>query len=157
MTKEAQTSEGIRCTLLPVRGGYLLLPMLALVEVIGYEEPKRPPQSPHWYLGLLPWRGSRLPVVRLAHLGETNEERPSRNRPRRIAVCRGIDEEGAVPFIGMAIQASPHLVVATEWNLEAWTLPDPPPDFALQGLQVSGDACWIPDMDALAANVADLA
>ena len=156
MTTTSEPVEGVRCILLPVRGGYLLLPMVAMIEVMGYEDPQRPAQSPTWYLGLLPWRGLRVPVVRLAHSGEALADPLARERPRRIAICRGINSEGPVPFIGLAIQASPRLVEASEGNIEPWIAPDPAPDFVLQTVRVAGDDAWIPDMEFLAASIAPL-
>ena len=61
----ANTPEQIASLLIPMIGKPLLVPNVAVAEIVGWEQPEKAEGSPDWLLGEVEWRGVTLPVVSL--------------------------------------------------------------------------------------------
>jgi len=58
------TPNVVRCLLIPISGGQLLLPNSVVAEVFPYNEPERVAENqPNWLLGLIDWRNQRIPLL----------------------------------------------------------------------------------------------
>ena len=53
----------VRCMLIPMRSGRLLLPSTAVAEVIGYRTPDADDDQPEWMQGTVSWHQRDIPVL----------------------------------------------------------------------------------------------
>ena len=102
----------VRCVYLPLAEAGLLVPSSAVAEVIVVPPIDVINGAPYWLAGLVDWRGTRLPLLRVeAALGESETESGVRGR---VAVIHVLDEDSTVHFYGIGIQRLPTVVFATE-------------------------------------------
>jgi len=147
------TSTEIRGVFLPVADRQILLPNAAVAELIGYQEPEEDPAAPDWFLGHIPWRGKRIPLVSL----ERAVGRPdavSQSKRVRIAVLNTLNGNADLPYIGLLSTG-----VARLARINAKTLAQDPEDdlespLVLESVRVDEVRAWIPDLDELEKLVA---
>src|SRR5690606_40453141 len=70
--------------LLPLADRTLLLPNVAVAELIAYQTPQEIAHAPDWLLGRIIWRDLSLPLVSF----ERSEEHTSELQSRENLVCR---------------------------------------------------------------------
>jgi len=154
---ESATPEEVRSVLLPLHGGFLLLPNAAVSEVIGYRDPDpvdEQSQAPDWVLGWLQWRDLKVPLVSFEQ---------AIDRPRgevefraRIAICNTLQGNTRMPFVAVQLKSAPHLVRATEENIAPAESPDGAQEAVLSHVLVNGQEAWIPSMDYLEKTLLDI-
>ena len=102
----------VRCVYLPLAEAGLLVPSSAVAEVIVVPPIDVIDGAPDWLVGLVDWRGMRLPLLRAeAALGKSETDSDVRGR---VAVMHVLDEDSPVQFYGIGIQRLPTVVLATE-------------------------------------------
>ena len=102
----------VRCVYLPLAEAGLLVPSSAVAEVIVVPPIDVINGAPYWLAGLVDWRGTRLPLLRVeAALGESETEFGVRGH---VAVMHVLDEDSTVHFYGIGTQRLPAVVLATE-------------------------------------------
>ncbi len=111
--------EAVRCLLIPLTGRKLLLPSVAVAEVLAYAVVKPASDAPEWFIGTMEWRSVHIPLISFEKLiGEPVSESSSRHR---VAVFHTIGEsekgKDRQPFYGIAIQGIPHLIQLRESEL----------------------------------------
>jgi len=141
--------DTIRCLLIPLVTRKLLLPSVAVAEVLPYAAVEPVADSPAWLLGSMEWRSTTIPLLSFERLvGESPAEEGVRHR---VAVFHTLAEEGkrmTPPFYGMAIQGIPHLIQLRESELTLLqTLPAEDP--VLFRVEVQGQLATIPDLERL--------
>ena len=102
----ADRVQDIPSMVLNVETKQLLLPGVAVAEIIGNAVAEPVESSPEWFLGWIEWRKLRVPVVSFERLnGEIMIE-----GSRRLAVLNntGVDRE-RVPFLAIPIKRIPQL------------------------------------------------
>lgn len=136
--------------LLPLMEHTLLVPNVAVAEIIDYQVPQAADDAPDWYLGLMPWRTIQIPVISFEALnGHPLQER---NVEVRIAVFNGISANETMPFWGMLTQGIPR---------QMRLLPEevyPSQSLAVgitekQNVVVSGEEAVLPDLDKVEAKI----
>ena len=153
MSTAAGTSHEIRGVLLPVASRPLLLPNAAVAEVIAFQEPEADGRVEPGWMGMLDWRGQRLPVVSFAGLlGESQTRGGGRER---IVVLNAL---GGTPldYMGLHVLAPPRLARITRDSLEPDPEGMPDSDLVAAALVFDGQPAWIPDLDRIEARVAAL-
>ncbi|BAP42722.1 chemotaxis protein CheW [Pseudomonas sp. 21LCFQ02] len=60
---ESSRRSTLTCLLLPLSDRYLLLPNVAVAELIDYQDCHADPNAPAWYLGNIRWRELDLPLL----------------------------------------------------------------------------------------------
>lgn len=103
----AELPEQIASLLIPMIGRPLLLPNVAVAEIVTWDQPEKPEDSPEWYLGKVDWRGVDLPVVSLELMN--NPEIEDAAQGQRLAVINGVGE-CKLPFYAISVQGIPRLV-----------------------------------------------
>ena len=102
----ADRVQDIPSMVLNIEAKQLLLPGVAVAEIIGNAVAEPIEGSPEWFLGWIEWRKLRVPVVSFERLnGEIMIE-----GSRRLAVLNntGVDRE-RVPFLAIPIKRIPQL------------------------------------------------
>lgn len=148
---QAGYAEQVRSLLVPISEYNLLVPGTLLAEVVSYVEPQ--PLAGHsddapWVLGMVPWRGQRVPLVALETLmfGHTNEP----GSRARIAVIKAVGQHRGMPYIGLLTQQIPRLITVHPDTIESLDDNDVSdyPGIEAQVL-VTGEPALIPDVDYL--------
>jgi chemosensory pili system protein ChpC len=151
---EATAVEGkdwIRCMLIPLRDGRILLPHTLVAEVIDYRPPEPIEAGPDWFLGQVDWRWVALPLVSWETLMEADQQEPGRRA--RIVALYGMKLQ-QVPYLGLVSAGIPRLVHVHQDNLSS--ISDPVSgEYCVARGQLDDDTFWVPDLDALSIGIRD--
>lgn len=134
----------LRCLLLPMQEGQLLLPSASVVEVLPYPRLQRITSAPEWVLGRMPWRMDDIPVVAAERLivGVT----PVPGSRTRVAVIKAVRESASIEHYAMVTQAVPRLVTLQRSIISPDDDQPAPPEGVLSSIRIARQAAWIPDL-----------
>ncbi len=149
--------DTLRCLLIPLAGRKMLLPSVAVAEVLPYAAVEPLAGSPAWLLGRIEWRATAIPLLSFERLvGEPLPEEKERGGCR-VAVFHTLAEKEEhaekPPFYGVAIQGIPHLIQLRESELtllQASSGDEP----VLFRVEVQGRLAVIPNLELLEERVA---
>lgn len=139
MNQLAATPSEIPSLMIPLQGRPLLVPNLAVAEIVPFNAPVPVSGKPQWYLGHIMWRGVKVPVVSVVQLRGEDEDIPPE---ARITVFNGLG--GEVPFYGVISHGIPRLVRVRQQDLESTDGMYTPIDDAL--VAVGGELAVIPNL-----------
>ena len=143
----SQRDDEIRCMLIPLRDGRLLLPNAAVAEVIGYREPDALDHQLPWLQGKVGWHQRDIPVVDFERLlGRADTGGGIR---QRIAVCYALQPESAWPLIGLVAQGIPRLLRVQREVIEFAGTPASGASPIRMRISVGGEELMVPDLDYL--------
>jgi chemosensory pili system protein ChpC len=138
----------MRGLMLPLGARSLVLPNVAVAELVGFQEPVAEPDAPDWLLGSIQWRGRRIPLVSFnAALGGDATE--MQGRRKRIAIVNTLSGNPQLPYIGLLTVGISRLVRIRADNLVADPEGEVESALLLDSLTVAGQPAWIPDLDRL--------
>lgn len=149
---QATLQDMVRTLIIPLQGCNLLLPNVAVAEVVPFVQPREIDDAPEWLLGTISWRGQNIPLIsydRLQGLGAR-----SGLVQARIAVVNGIRPDSGLPFYALVTAGIPQLK-----RVGADTLQEVSAEAgvgALCGVRVGDIQAVIPDLDALESAVAEV-
>lgn len=133
--------------MMPLQGRPLLVPNLAVAEIVPFNAPVPTTGKPSWFLGYIMWRGVKVPVISLVQLRGDDDEMPPE---ARIAVFNGL--AGALPFYGVVTHGIPRLVRVRPQDMEPTEGMYTPVDEAF--VAVNGELAIIPNLTQLEAMIA---
>ena len=145
----ASNTSNLTALLVPLADRTLLLPNVALAELIPYRAPQATPGLPAWFLGQVAWRDLQLPLLSF--------EAASNGQPQigpgvRVAVLNALGGRDKVKFIALLVQGIPrslkvdgHLARASE----------PLAPLELDAVQLGEAVVKIPDLIGLEQKLAD--
>ncbi len=151
LLERTENEEWVRCMLIPLRGGRVLLPHSLIAEVIDYRPPESIDAGPDWFLGLVDWRWVALPLMSWETLMAADQLEPGRRA--RIVALYGMKLQ-QVPYLGLVSAGIPRLVHVHQDNLSPAAGPVSS-DYILASGQLDGEAFWVPDLDALSIEIRD--
>lgn len=139
-------SDQVRSLWVPLREVSMLLPHMAVVEVCNYRVPEeRPDDSPDWLLGIISWRGQRIPMVSLELL--CGDKIPANPVYSRLVIVNSVRADSPVRHYAIVAAALPRSIQfdnATVDDVECCDLP------ALQcRVYIGREQAVIPDLDYL--------
>ena len=143
--------QTLNCLLLPLTDRTLLLPSVALAELINQRPVEPRPGMPDWYLGEIVWRGLRLPLLSFETASSgTLPAAPASGA--RVAVINAIGGRPHLRFFALLVQGIPR-----PCKLDAALAAAGAPLAALElGSAVAGgEAARIPDLIGLEQRMAD--
>lgn len=135
--------------LLPLADRTLLLPNVALAELISYRATQAEEGMPSWYLGQIAWRELRLPLLSFE---AASDGVATLNRTARVAVLNALGGRAHVRFIALLVQGIPQSL-KVEPNLPAADAALAPLELA--AVQLGERIAKIPDLAALEQKLAD--
>lgn len=144
----------IRSLLVPLNDYTLLLPGSVVAEVIPYQDPTPLAASvsaPDWVVGLVTWRGVRVPLVSVEVFGGAAEA-PMPGLRARLVVLKGLAGDPQLPFFAIVAQQIPRLQTVSEGmvdGLEDESLEGAPGEPVL----VAGEPAVIPELETLEADL----
>lgn len=90
--------------LLPLSDRCLLLPNIAVAELIDYQDSKAEPDAPNWYLGPISWRNRTLPLLSFEAACGARTRVAGR---ARIVVLNALGGRADLKFIALLTQGIP--------------------------------------------------
>ena len=146
------TPKALNSLLLPLSDRMLLVPSVALAELINQRPVEPRPGTPDWYLGDIIWRDLRLPLLSFETAASgTPPAEPAAGA--RIAVMNAIGGRPQLRFYALLVQGIPR-----PFKLDGTLVPAGAPLAALEreSALVDGAVARIPDLVALEQKMADI-
>ncbi|HSC74899.1 MAG TPA: chemotaxis protein CheW [Pseudomonadales bacterium] len=149
----ARPVRDVPSMLLPVQDKMLLIPGVAVAEIVNYSYPDCPAQAPDWFLGYIEWRKLSVPLVSFELLN--GQAMPRATGTPRIAVINNTGINDALPFIAIVLQGIPRLMRIMPQDItEANQVALSPAELAAMQLS-SGEVVLIPDVSVLEKAYSD--
>jgi chemosensory pili system protein ChpC len=162
-------TTAIPCLLLPLHQKNILLPSMAVAEIIDYEEPKQIEDVPEWLLGLLTWRGVPIPLAHLEKMDsplawntsiEGMDAKKSRkyyiaviNRSKKIVSDYQEKHANPYPFFAVLVEGVPKLCHVYESAIKIVTqFPREDKRFLME-VKIQNDCAVIPHLESLWAMI----
>ncbi|HFD80119.1 MAG TPA: chemotaxis protein CheW [Gammaproteobacteria bacterium] len=144
--------ESVRSLWVPLQGTNLLVPNVAIAEVINYQPLETVVDGPEWLLGALRWRDQRLPVVSMEVL--CGQPRPPAERGCRISVVNSVRKDAGLPFYAMVTADIPRLFSADAEALgESLRGGGDFPDTVADVVRIGSEQALIPNLELIQALV----
>jgi len=145
MSKQQNSNldDSLNTLLLPLTDRYLLIPNVALAELIEFIQPKLRPNLPNWFLGSIFWRGLSVPLLSF-ELASGGGFKPAKNY--KIAVLNAIGGNPKRKFIAILLRDIPSPVKVAP-NLERLKIPPEPLEQTV--VKIANLNASIPDLIAL--------
>jgi chemosensory pili system protein ChpC len=137
--------DALSALLLPLAERPLVVPDVAVAELIGYRTGVPAGGSVPWDLGDIAWRGRQVPLVSFE--GACGQPLPRGERVR-IAVMHGIGER--LPYFALVIQGIPRTV---RLDSQLSYIDVPLASLELAAVVVGSEVARVPDLDGLAEAI----
>lgn len=143
-------SSNLRCLLIAVQGGQILLPNSLVVEVLPFATPLRIEAAPQWVVGAMLWRNLTTPLVSLGRL--IFRVTPEADLNSRIIFINALGSDSRLPHFGLLSTSVPRPLDLQRHEISL--------DPAMAELNRPGVLSWavyqdqpvvIPDLDAIEA------
>ena len=137
--------------LVPLADRNLLLPNVAVAELITYRAPHPVDGLPSWYLGQVAWRDLRLPLLSF-EAASSGEQQPVLGSSARVVVINALGGRPHVKFLALLVQGIPRSV-RLDANLASTAAPLAALELA--AVDIGGETARIPDLAGLEEKLAD--
>ena len=140
--------ESVRTLWVPLEETNLLVPNVAVAEVINYQPLDLIKEGPDWLLGCLRWREQALPVISVESLCGYNS--PQGDRGSRISVLNSVCAGSSMPFFAIVTAGIPRL-----FNADADALGDSVlgeknlPDVVADCVRIGSEEALIPHLEKI--------
>lgn len=144
--------ESVRTLWVPLEETNLLVPNVAVAEVINYQPLDFLKDGPEWLLGCLRWREQALPVISVE--GLCGYSLPQGDRGSRISVLNSVRADSGMPFFAIVTAGIPRL-----FNADADALGDSIlgekslPDAVADCVRIGSEEALIPNLEKIQAVV----
>jgi len=135
--------------LVPLADRILLLPNVAVAELVPYRAPRVTEGAPSWFLGQVPWRDLSLPL--LSFEAASNGIAAS-GAGARVAILNAIGGRDHVKFIALLVQGIPR-PIKVDASLARSDVALAP--LELEAVNLGDVQARIPDLIALEQKLAD--
>lgn len=143
--------DTVRTLIIPLQGHNLLLPNVAIAEVIPYIRPRAVEGGPDWLLGAISWRGLTIPLISFDRLhGRTGGDALVQ---ARIAVFNSVRAGSPLGFYAVVTAGIPQLKRVNGETLQEAS--GTAADGILAQVQVGDIQAVVPDLSALESVVTD--
>ncbi|WP_415753704.1 chemotaxis protein CheW [Pseudomonas leptonychotis] len=135
--------------LMPLSDRTLLLPNVAVAELIPYRAPQVSEGMPNWFLGQIAWRDLRLPLLSFE---AASDGQATVSSGSRVAVINALGGRPAVKFIAVLVQGIPRSIKVGAELVRADVALSP---LELDAVQFGEAVLKIPDLIGLEQKLAD--
>lgn len=144
--------EFVRSLWVPLNGVNLLVPNVAVAEVINYQPLDLIQDGPAWLLGALRWREQILPVVSMESLFGFGL--PQGERGARISVLNSVKRGSTLSFYAIVTAGIPRLIRADADALgESLLATKNLPDVVADCVQIGNEEALVPDLEIVQAMI----
>ena len=98
-------SSNLRCLLIAVQSGQIILPNSLVDEVLPFATPLRIETAPHWVVGAMLWRNLTTPLVSLGRL--IFRVAPDADLNSRIIIVNTLGADSRLPHFGILGTSAP--------------------------------------------------
>ncbi|MDG9923181.1 MULTISPECIES: chemotaxis protein CheW [unclassified Pseudomonas] len=144
------TISSLTGLLVPLADRTLLLPNVAVAELIPYRPPHVTPGLPSWFLGQVAWRDLQLPLLSFE---AASDGQPQIGPGVRVAVLNAMGGRDKVKFIALLVQGIPRSM-KVDGNLQRASGAALAP-LELDAVQLGEAVVKIPDLIGLEQKLAD--
>ncbi|MGM8935669.1 chemotaxis protein CheW [Pseudomonas neustonica] len=139
--------ESLNGLIIPLAGKPLLLPNVAVAELVAYRLSQSASSGPEWFLGWTLWRDQQVPMVDLDNLLAEGAEPAAGAEPRTL-ILNALDGVPNLRFIGVRVWGIPRARRLTREEVEKVGEGS---RYVLQRVQVAEEAgeLLIPDLSAV--------
>ncbi len=149
-TNSPESQNSLLCQ---VESGVLLLPDVAVAEIIDYQPVESDDDMPTWFLGLLSWRQLDIPLVSFEALKDNTFF--SQSGQLKIIILNSISQRDDFAYWGFISAEAPKMRRLTKDQVIS-TGDNTREEFILAKASVGGDDVLLPDLQAVEKNIADL-
>lgn len=143
------TVSSLTGLLVPLADRTLLLPNVAVAELIPYRAPQVSAGMPAWFLGQIAWRDLRLPLLSFE---AASDGQAQIGAGARVAVINALGGRPKVKFIALLVQGIPRSLKVGADLLRADA---PLAPLELDAVSIGDDVLKIPDLIGLEQKLAD--
>lgn len=150
----SETANEINSFMLPLANGDLVIPDQAVSELLPFMNvDTRPAEGkPEWFVGLLNWRGQKVPLLSLEAMSGVADL--SEIRRSRIAVVATVNQNARMPHVALLVTGIPRLFQVTPENCEL--VSDTPDRIGVKAIaNLDGKEVMIPDLEILESKALD--
>jgi chemosensory pili system protein ChpC len=141
----SKDQDVVRSFVVPLAGIHLLVPNIAVAEVVAYREPMPMPNAAPWMAGMVQWRGLQIPLLTFEVFAGLASAPPA--QARRLVIFNTLRGNAKLPFIAVASQGIPRSVRVSQGSVQQ-AAPAAEPGLACR-LGVGEVSLAIPDIDAM--------
>jgi chemosensory pili system protein ChpC len=146
-------AEQIYAVLVALEGDTLLLPNVAVAEVVGRETVRPAEGAPPWLGGYVDWSNRRVPAIRFEVLNGSAVVAPTRRERVVVINTPGVHLPGAA--IAIIAQGYPHLVTLNREAMKPQELRSSDrTDLVLSRVRIASREALIPDLESVEAEIA---
>ena len=152
---KSRYKNALHCLLIPLENEKIILPNMAVAEVITYVSPEPIENAPDWLLGKITWRDQIIPLLSYELASGASETNSS---ARRIAVLNTLNGNTQLPYMAILIQGIPQLRLIQEDNVSDEELPE---NYGHRQaisacVKINEEQILVPDLDNLEKRIHDL-
>jgi len=147
-----EASSNLRCLLIAVQGGQVILPNSLVAEVLPFATPLRIEAAPQWVVGAMLWRNLTTPLISLGQL--IFRVAPDTDLNARIIILNTLGSDSQLPHFGLLGTSAPRPVnlQRSEISLDPDVAEtDPREPGILSRARYQDQPVLIPDLDAIEA------
>ena len=133
----------------PLADRTLLLPNVALAELIAYRAPQVSAAMPAWFLGQVAWRDLQLPLLSFE---AASDGQAQVGAGARVAVLNALGGRPGVKFFALLVQGIPHSVKVGTDLARANVALSP---LELEAVSIGDEVLKIPDLIGLEQKLED--
>ncbi|MBB3048401.1 chemosensory pili system protein ChpC [Litorivivens lipolytica] len=150
--KQLQFTDTVPVLMLPIQRKNLLLPNVNVAEFVPASVIEPLDSAPPWLLGMMEWRGQRVPLISFEQLNGDAIDPTSRGSGQ-VAILNGISDREELKFYGIRCFGIPRQARIVKEDLK----PDneaQPGRVELSQVELAGDPAVIPDLEIIEAQIA---
>jgi chemosensory pili system protein ChpC len=138
---------------LPVTGKHLLVPNVALAEVVPMTAVAGIDDMPNWVLGTLQWRKKTIPLISFEAIND--EPFVEAGDYLRVAVMNGCQDGDKMPFYAIALRGTPRMTRLVEEEVTGQENYDLGIAESMS-VVVDGNEALIPNLEYIEAQIHDI-
>ncbi len=144
--------ESVRSLWVPLDGVNLLVPNVAIAEVVNFQPLDLIENGPEWLLGSLRWRDQDLPVVSMETICGFGLRQNQQGA--RISILNSVRSDSTLSFFAMVTTGIPRLFAADDDALgESLVSTRNLPDSVADCIQIGSEEALIPDLEIIQALI----
>lgn len=151
----AQAPEQINCIILTLRNENIVVPSVAVADIVSAKSVSEIPGAPNWLLGNLSWRGAEVPVVSFETAGGHKGYNLSMNTQVAVLYTVSSGDEQTYPYIGVVVSGVPHTSAFTREQIKVDAGAKNNNPMVAEKVRINGAAVSILDISNIESMVAD--
>ena len=139
------THATVRCLLIPINGGQLLLPSAVVAEVSSYNQAEPfAKNQPNWLLGMINWRSQRVPLLSIEEALLLPSVALTETKYRTV-ILHGLEFASAMPFYAFQATDVPRPITIKEDSFTHFS-PEARTGLVFHVTISDQNTAWLPDV-----------